>query len=76
MQNIEKDYKTVIEEISKYNTAILSKKTIILLTKIDLISTNLIKEKIKALKKFGAPIIPVSIYNEESIKMLQQVLSA
>lgn len=74
-ENIERDYKTVIAEISKYNKNILSKKTIILLTKIDLASANLVNEKINLLKKFNTTIIPVSIYSQESLEMLRHILS-
>jgi GTP-binding protein len=74
-ENIEKDYETVIDEISKYNKNILSKKTIILLTKIDLISENLVKEKINILKKFNPTIVPVSIHDQESLEMLKHALS-
>lgn len=70
-ENIDKDYKTVIEEISKYNKAILSKKTIILLTKIDLASQDTIKEKIKTLKKLQTEVIPVSVYDQISLNKLQ-----
>lgn len=73
-ENIEKDYNTVVEEISKYNKAILSKKTIILLTKTDLVSENIIKEKIEILKKFNHMIIPVSIHNKKSLELLRKIL--
>lgn len=74
LENIEKDYKTVTEEIGKYNKTILSKKTIILLTKIDLISKKSVKEKVKMLKKYVADIIPVSIYSEESLEKLRKAI--
>jgi len=74
-ETIEKDYQTVIEEISKYNKAILDKKTIILLTKTDLVSENTVQEKIKILRKLNHDVIPVSIYNEESLDHLRKVLT-
>lgn len=74
-ENLEKDYKTVVEEISKYNKAILSKKTVILLTKTDLVSQDVINEKIKQLKKFADVVIPVSIYHSDSLNLIRNVLS-
>lgn len=74
-ENIEKDYQTVIEEISKYNPIILAKKTIILLTKSDLVSKEILKEKIKILKQFNDQIIPVSIYDEHSLALIHHALS-
>jgi len=75
-ENIEKDYKTVIEEISKYNKNILSKKSIILLTKSDLISQEAINAKIKILKIFNDIVIPVSIHDWSSLEELKKLLKA
>lgn len=72
--DIEKDYKTVLDEIFKYNKNILSKKTIILLTKTDLVSEKFIKEKLKILKKLSPSIIPVSIYNQKTLEQLRHTL--
>ena len=75
-KNIERDFNTIIDEISKYNKAILTKKTVVLLTKTDLISPDTVKDKIKSLKKLQDTIIPVSIYNPASLALLKKVLSA
>jgi len=73
-ENIEKDYKTVIEEINKYNKNILLKESVVLLTKTDLVSQNIIKEKIKILKKVNNAVLPVSIYNQNSLEKLKKIL--
>ncbi len=73
-ENIERDYKTVIEEISKYNKNILAKKSIILLTKTDLIPQKETKEKIKILKKLNDTVIPVSIHDWDSLELLKKIL--
>jgi len=73
-ENLERDYQTVIEEISKYNKNILSKKTIVLLTKTDLVSQEEIKTKTEILKKFKHPIIPVSINKNSSLNQLRSAL--
>ncbi len=75
-ENIEKDYATVVEEISKYNKSILLKKSIILLTKSDLISQEEIKEKIEILKKLNPAAIPVSIHDWNSLEELRKMLKA
>ena len=74
-ENIEKDYDTVVAEISKYNKSILSKKTIILLTKTDLVSQDTVKEKIRTLKKLNSTVIPVSIYVQSSLDLIRALLS-
>ena len=73
-ENIKKDYQTVVDEISKYSKNILAKKTIILLTKTDLVSPEVVKEKRKILEKLQNEIIPVSIYDQNSLNKLRQVL--
>ncbi len=72
-EDIEKDYLTVTEEIAKYNKNILLKKTIILLTKIDLVSKEIINKKIEILKKYNYPIIPISIYYQETLIQLKKI---
>lgn len=73
-ENIEKDYETVIEEIAKYNKSILDKKTIILLTKIDLVSQEVIDQKIKILSKYKKNVLPLSIYQQDSLNNLRKEL--
>ena len=73
--NIEKDYQTVVDEIAKYNKKILTKKTIILLTKVDLVGPDVIKEKMKTLHKLNKEVLPVSIYDSDSLNKLQKILS-
>jgi len=73
-ENLEKDYRTVVEEISKYNKNILLKKQIILLTKTDLVSQETIEEKIKILKKLSAIVLPISIHDWDSLEQLKKLL--
>ncbi len=75
-EDIEKDYQTVIKEIAKYNKNILTKKTIILLTKTDLISEDILKEKLKILKNFNDAVIPVSIHDKKSLSLLRWALQS
>lgn len=69
-----KDYEVIRRELGEYSKGLLKKKEIILLTKQDLYSIDEINEKIKALKKLNLEVIVVSVYDEESIKALSEVL--
>lgn len=69
-------YQTVRNEFKEYNPEILEKEEIILLTKIDLVDTAQLKKQQTALKKTKRQIIPVSIYNEESINHLRDVITS
>ncbi len=73
-ENITQDYMTVKKEISQFNPLILEKKTVILLTKIDTVSEEKIKEQIKILQHYNHPILTVSIYVRHTLERLQEEL--
>lgn len=73
-EDIKKDYKTVVEEIGKYNKKILLKRNVVLLTKTDLVSQDVLKEKIEILKQVNNAVLPVSIYNQNSLEKLKEIL--
>lgn len=68
-------YTTVREEFKAYDEKLLDKKEIILLTKVDLLEKEQLEEKIKELEKTGKEIIPLSIYDAESIASLKSLIS-
>lgn len=70
-----KDYQIIREELKKFNPELLDKKEVILLTKSDLTDQKLIKEKIKILSKVNKSVIPVSIYDYDSIEELKVKLT-
>ena len=74
-QNLASQYNTVINELRSYNPLLSKKKSIILLTKIDLIDKKEVKKKVKELKKFNKDVLAVSIYNEESLVQLKRELN-
>lgn len=67
-------YKTVREEFKNYDSKLLEKKEIILLTKIDLLDEKQLEKQIVRFKKTKNEVIPVSIYDEASLKALAMVL--
>ncbi len=69
------DYNTVINELISYNQKLLQKKSIILLTKIDLVSEKEIKKKVDELRTLKTRILEISIYNENSLKQLKSIIS-
>ncbi|TXH60674.1 MAG: GTPase ObgE [Bacteroidia bacterium] len=71
-----KTYQTVRGEFEKYNAQLLDKPEIILLTKTDLITPEEINEKLKILKKLKKEITTVSIYDQDSLKRLTQVINS
>jgi len=73
-EDIEKEYRTVIEEMGKYNKELLKKESIILLTKADLTDKKEQREKKERLEKFGKKVMPVSIYDTNSLTQLKKLL--
>lgn len=73
-ENVIRDYKTITEELEKYNPHLAEKEQIILLTKSDLADSKEINEKAKLLKKFQEKVIVVSIYNWESLNKLKDII--
>ena len=73
-ENVVRDYKTIIEELGKYNSKLLDKEQIILLTKSDLVDKKDLEKKIRALKKLRKKILPVSIHDFDSLEKLKKVL--
>jgi GTP-binding protein len=73
-QDVLKDYLTVRNEFKQYNTTLLDKPEIILLTKTDLADKEHIKKNVKILKKEKKPILTVSIYDQEALQTLKSAL--
>jgi GTP-binding protein len=68
------DYDTINQELEKYNSGLITKKRIILLTKTDLVDRKVIEDKINKLTAMKHLIYPVSIYEQESMKRVKQAL--
>lgn len=66
------DYHAISAELEKFDPLLIQKPQVILLTKTDLIDNKTIQKHIKVLKRFKHPIIPVSIYDLESLTKLKE----
>lgn len=72
--NVQKAYSTVRNEFEQYNTSLLDKPEIILLTKTDLVDEKTIKAKVKILQKIGKKVLTCSIYKPDSLDLLKKEL--
>ena len=69
-----RDYKTVRNELAKYNESLTKKKEIILLTKVDLVAKEVIDTQLKTLRKIGPEVIALSIYNKELLSTFTKLI--
>ena len=71
-ENPKKIYEIVRNEFKQFNTLLLNKPEIILITKTDLVSEEKLKEIKTILKKIKKEILTYSLYDLESIDVLKQ----
>src|SRR3989344_4521815 len=70
-----RDYEIVRKELASYDPLLAQKEERVLLTKIDALSPEALKEKLAALKNHGVEALPLSILEEESMGHLRTMLN-
>jgi GTP-binding protein len=70
-----KTYNIVRKELELYNKEIVTKPEIVLLTKVDLISSEEIEEKMKMLKTVSNEVYPMSAIDDVLIKQFKDILT-
>ncbi len=73
-ENLEKDYEIIRRELGNYNPELSAKKEILLLTKSDLLNQDLIKEKLKELKKINRDALAVSVHDWERLEVFKEAI--
>ncbi len=71
-----KAYKIVREEFEKYNTALLDKPELVVLTKIDVIDEKELEQKKKALLKVTKNLLTVTAYDDQSLQNLKKAITS
>jgi GTPase len=74
VEDVQKAYSTIRDEFEQYNSSLLKKPEIILLTKTDLANEKTIKKNVEILKKEGKKVLTTSIYDPKSLEILKQAL--
>jgi len=74
-RDIKKDYEVIRKELGQFDSKLLEKKEIILLTKTDLVSEIEVKEKLKIIKKLNSDSLPISIHDFDSLEKLKEILT-
>lgn len=73
-KDLEKDYKTIRNELNEYGNKLNEKTEIILLTKSDMLTKSEIDKKLKIAKKLNTNVFISSIYNDEELSSLTDLL--
>jgi len=68
------DYKIIRKELEVYNKELLLKPEYIFLAKSDLLSEKDIKKKVALIKKTGKEVLAISIIDEKSLKLVEDIL--
>ncbi|PIY71774.1 GTPase ObgE [Candidatus Roizmanbacteria bacterium CG_4_10_14_0_8_um_filter_33_9] len=75
-EDILHDYESVRKEMGDYNKKLLEKKSIVILTKIDLIDEKSIKNKCDILQKAGIEVIPMSVHDFDRLEKLKKTIGS
>ncbi len=74
-ENLEKEYKTIREELEKYSKELGQQREYVFLTKTDLIDEKEKEEKLKILKKLNKNTFAVSTVNDAYIKTIRKIFT-
>lgn len=69
------DYKTILNELKKFNPELVKKEEIIILTKTDLVDEKELHDKQKTLKQLKKKILTVSIHDWNSLQDFKELLA-
>ena len=69
------DYKTIRKELGAYNKALLKKPEYIFISKSDDVPAKTLKKVVTALKKSNPKVLPISIYDYDSIEKVKTILN-
>ncbi len=68
------DYKTVRTELAGHHKKLLEKPEYVFITKSDTVDPKDLKKKVTALKKLNTSVLPVSIYDFDSVERVKKIL--
>ena len=70
-----RDYKIVRQELEKYSQELAAKEEYLFLSKYDMVPAKDLKAKLATLKKLNKSALTLSVYDEESLKKVKQLLN-
>ncbi len=73
-EDIKKTYKTIRDELGKFDKELLEKEEVIVLSKTDVTDEKEIEKKLKEIKKLKKPFFAISIIDDKAIKNFRDEL--
>ncbi|HYC34230.1 MAG TPA: GTPase ObgE [Candidatus Paceibacterota bacterium] len=73
-EDVAATYKTVREELEKFDPELARKKEVIILSKTDMVESGGIEKRVKTLSKFSDTVIPLTLLDDESVKNCKDTL--
>ncbi len=70
-----KDYKIIRKELKEYNKELIEKPEHLFLSKTDLVSPEDLKKKLAKLKKLNPKVLPISVYDWDSLTEVKKILN-
>jgi len=70
-----KDYKLIRNELKAYNPDLVKKPEYIFLSKSDMLTDQEVAKKLSKIKKISPEAIAISLYDDESIKLVKALLN-
>lgn len=74
-QNMMKSYEVIRSELEKYNADLAQKPELIVLTKADIVSSEVVSVTKKKFEKLGKPVFVLSLFDDESVKQFKDELT-
>ncbi|MGC9611246.1 MAG: GTPase ObgE [Minisyncoccia bacterium] len=69
------DYRIILKELKKYNPLLAKKPEYIFISKSDTVNKEELKKKIGALKKARLKVLPISVYDWDSLEKVKNILN-
>jgi GTP-binding protein len=70
-EEVEMSYNAIRDELRAYDPLLLEKPELVVITKVDLLSSLEIATRVRTLEKLGLRVLTVSVYDEEGVKYLR-----
>ena len=73
--DVVRDYNIIRSELGKYNPELLEKREYVFLSHSDMVDADVLKERLRQLKKVSKSVAPLSIIDDSTLKEVKKILN-